>query len=36
MGTKFLRYTLSLMPLIYMTAAVGIVLMWDSIVSDNR
>jgi hypothetical protein len=27
-GTKFLRYSLSLMPLIYMTASVGIVLMW--------
>ncbi|HKP13395.1 MAG TPA: hypothetical protein VJZ91_14845, partial [Blastocatellia bacterium] len=27
-GTKFLRYTLSLMPLVYMTAAVGIVVMW--------
>jgi hypothetical protein len=28
MGSKFLRYTLSLMPLIYMTAAVGILAMW--------
>ena len=28
MGSKFLRYTLSLMPVIYMTAAVGIVAMW--------
>jgi hypothetical protein len=28
-GAKFLRYTLSLMPLIYMTAAVGIVVMWE-------
>jgi hypothetical protein len=27
-GTKFLRYTLSLMPLVYMTAAIGIVVMW--------
>jgi len=27
-GTKFLRYSLSLMPLVYMTASVGIVLMW--------
>ena len=27
-GTKFLRYTLSLMPLVYMTAAVGILVMW--------
>jgi len=30
-GTKFLRYSLSLMPLIYMTASVGIVLMWRSL-----
>ena len=28
-GTKFLRYSLSLLPLIYMTASVGIVLMWE-------
>jgi hypothetical protein len=27
-GSKFLRYTLSLMPLVYMTAAVGMALMW--------
>jgi hypothetical protein len=27
-GTKFLRYSLSLLPVIYMTAAVGIVTMW--------
>jgi hypothetical protein len=27
-GTKFLRYTLSLMPLVYMTAAIGILVMW--------
>lgn len=27
-GCKFLRYSLSLMPIIYMTAAVGIVAMW--------
>ena len=27
-GTKFLRYTLSLIPLLYMTAAVGIVVIW--------
>src|SRR4030095_11913452 len=33
-GTKFLRYTLSLIPLIYMTAAVGIVVMWD-VVTDR-
>ncbi|MEK6321587.1 MAG: glycosyltransferase family 39 protein [Acidobacteriota bacterium] len=30
-GTKFLRYSLSLLPLIYMTAAVGIVLMWRAL-----
>jgi hypothetical protein len=30
-GTKFLRYSLSLMPLIYMTASVGIVVMWRSL-----
>jgi hypothetical protein len=28
-GTKFLRYSLSLIPLVYMTASVGVVLMWD-------
>ncbi len=27
-GTKFLRYTLSLMPLVYMTAAIGILVLW--------
>lgn len=27
-GTKFLRYTLSLMPLVYMTAAIGILVIW--------
>src|SRR5215216_1453803 len=27
-GGKFLRYTLSLLPLVYMTAAVGIILCW--------
>lgn len=27
-GTKFLRYTLSLMPLVYLTAAIGILAMW--------
>lgn len=32
-GTKFLRYTLSLMPIVYMTAAVGIMVMWRSLVS---
>jgi hypothetical protein len=28
LGSKFLRYTLSLMPLIYMTAAVGMLVLW--------
>ena len=32
-GTKFLRYTLSLMPIVYMTASVGILVMWRSLVS---
>jgi len=27
-GAKFLRYTLSLMPLLYMTAAIGIIVAW--------
>ncbi len=27
-GSKFLRYTLTLMPLLYMTAAVGVVVLW--------
>jgi hypothetical protein len=27
-GVKFLRYTLSLMPLLYMTAAIGMVVIW--------
>jgi hypothetical protein len=31
LGSKFLRYTLSLMPLLYMTAAVGIILMWRAL-----
>ena len=35
-GTKFLRYTLSLMPLIYMTASVGIVVMWCALVSGFK
>jgi len=35
-GTKFLRYSLSLMPLVYMTASVGIVLMWRSLASLIR
>jgi len=28
-GTKFLRYALSLMPFVYMTASIGIVQMWS-------
>lgn len=30
-GTKFLRYSLSLMPFLYMTAAVGIILIWQAL-----
>ena len=30
-GTKFLRYSLSLMPLVYMAAALGIVVVWRSV-----
>jgi hypothetical protein len=30
-GVKFLRYTLTLLPLLYMASAVGIVVMWDVI-----
>jgi len=32
-GTKFLRYTLSLMPLVYMTAAIGTMVIWRSLFS---
>ena len=32
-GTKFLRYSLSLIPLVYMTASVGIALIWRSLFS---
>ncbi|HEY7546477.1 MAG TPA: glycosyltransferase family 39 protein, partial [Blastocatellia bacterium] len=32
-GTKFLRYTLPLMPIIYMTAAIGIIVIWRIISS---
>ncbi len=32
-GVKFLRYSLSLMPLVYMTAAVGIVVLWQWLAS---
>lgn len=32
-GTKFLRYSLSLIPLVYMTASVGIVMMWGLLCS---
>jgi hypothetical protein len=28
-GVKFLRYTLTLLPLVYMTSALGIVVMWE-------
>lgn len=32
-GAKFLRYSLTLMPLLYMTAAIGIVVMWRALAS---
>jgi hypothetical protein len=42
-GAKFLRYTLSVLPLVYMTAAIGTVLMWRALssaitklISDKR
>ncbi|MEN3331821.1 MAG: Dolichyl-phosphate-mannose-protein mannosyltransferase [Blastocatellia bacterium] len=35
-GTKFLRYTLSLMPLVYMTAAIGILVMWRWLTSSMQ
>jgi dolichyl-phosphate-mannose-protein mannosyltransferase len=35
-GAKFLRYTLTLMPLVYMTAAVGMVMMWRMISSGLK
>jgi len=35
-GSKFLRYTLSLMPMVYMTAAVAVVLMWDRLAGTLR
>jgi hypothetical protein len=36
MGAKFLRYTLSLMPLLYMTAAIGMVVIWRVLRSAFR
>ncbi|HKS41294.1 MAG TPA: glycosyltransferase family 39 protein [Blastocatellia bacterium] len=36
MGAKFLRYTLSLMPLLYMTAAIGMIVMWRALRSAIR
>ena len=36
MGAKFLRYTLSLMPLLYMTAAIGMIVMWRALRSALR
>jgi 4-amino-4-deoxy-L-arabinose transferase-like glycosyltransferase len=36
MGAKFLRYTLSLMPILYMTAAIGMVVMWRALQSALR
>lgn len=35
-GVKFLRYSLSLMPLVYMTAAIGIVAIWRVLASTLR
>jgi 4-amino-4-deoxy-L-arabinose transferase-like glycosyltransferase len=35
-GSKFLRYTLTLMPLFYMTAAVGVVVMWRLVSTTIR
>ena len=35
-GSKFLRYTLTLMPLFYMTAAVGIIVMWRLVSTTIR
>ncbi|HVF92162.1 MAG TPA: glycosyltransferase family 39 protein [Blastocatellia bacterium] len=35
-GSKFLRYTLSLMPLVYMTAAVGAMVLWSLAVRALR
>jgi hypothetical protein len=35
-GSKFLRYTLTLMPVLYMTAAVGIVVIWQMSLSAIR
>lgn len=32
-GVKFLRYALSLMPLVYMTAAIGVMVMWRMLAS---
>jgi dolichyl-phosphate-mannose-protein mannosyltransferase/glycosyl transferase family 22 (putative mannosyltransferase) len=33
MGVKFTRYTLSLMPLVYLTAAIGIIVSWRALTS---
>jgi hypothetical protein len=35
LGAKFLRYTLSLMPFFYMTAAVGAVVVWHALERSN-
>lgn len=35
-GVKFLRYSLTLLPLIYLTAAVGTVVIWDALESRFR
>ena len=35
-GVKFLRYTLTLLPLVYMASALGIVVMWDVVAAQLR
>lgn len=35
-GVKFLRYTLTLLPLVYMASALGIVVMWDAVAAQLR
>jgi len=35
-GVKFLRYTLTLLPLVYMSSALGIVVMWDAVAAQLR
>src|SRR6185503_3962249 len=35
-GAKFLRYTLSLMPLVYLTAAIGMIAVWHALRSTLK